>query len=103
MAPAIEDEMDKFESYHNPDGISPGGTQEADSQILALRCICKMAMVLDGDFAKQVVGSGVVPHLVDATFGGDRGLAREARDALVSICDKLPAGYMVEPRVALAL
>ena len=66
-------------------------SSDKENQALALKCLCKMATLLDGDFAQQVVNAGGLQCLAGAIICGDAAQASQAQSALFCIREKLPS------------
>ena len=64
---------------------------DKENRALALKCLCKMVSLLDGDFAQQVVSAGGLQCLAGAVICGDAEQASQAQSALLCIREKLPS------------
>ena len=67
------------------------GDNTETTQELALMVVCTMMSQLDGDdrkvFAKEIIGSGGVPHLIRAMLISDTSVAASAKETLLRICE----------------
>jgi len=73
------------------DESSDKESSDMENQALALKCLCKMVSLLDGDFAHKVVSAGGLQCLVGAIICGDAAQASQAQSALLCIREKLPS------------